>query len=235
MTAAPQLQQAYVLHRRPYRNTSLLLDVLSADHGRVGLVARGGQRNALLQPFQPLLLGWRGRHELRSLTGVEAAQMLPPLQGESLYCGLYLNELLVRLLHRDVPQLALFATYAETLNQLLERTSHADVILRRFEFQLLDELGYGFSLTRQGNGQLLTGTARYRFYTDAGLLADADGPYLGKYLLAMAAGDWQDNVRRQARDLMREALLPLLGDKPLLSRQLFRGAGKMHSGAQGGD
>lgn len=224
MSSGQGLQQAYILHRRPYRNTSLLLDAFTASNGRLALVARGGQRNALLQPFQPLLIGWRGRDELRSLSRVEAGQLLPSLQGEALYCGLYLNELLVRVLHRDVPHDAVFSGYAQALAALLDRTVHADVALRRFEFLLLDELGYGFSLQQQADGQPLARSGRYRFEADTGLRADPSGYYQGDCLLAMVAGDWHHEARRQARNLMREALAPLLGDKPLLSRQLFRGA-----------
>ncbi|MEE4251313.1 MAG: recombination protein O N-terminal domain-containing protein, partial [Alcanivoracaceae bacterium] len=85
----------WVLHRRPYRNTSVIVDLLSADSGRVSAIARGGQRQPLLQPFRPLWVEWRGRGELRTLGTIEPAGIAYALQGEALYCGLYLNEILV--------------------------------------------------------------------------------------------------------------------------------------------
>ena len=97
--------RAFVLHTRRYRENSLLVEALTREHGRVGLVARvgsGRRRPAkeALQAFRPLLVLWQGRGELQSLTHWEATDSWPPLHGERLLSGLYLNELVIRLTGR---------------------------------------------------------------------------------------------------------------------------------------
>ncbi|MCC1495610.1 DNA repair protein RecO [Alcanivorax sp. 1008] len=216
----------WVLHRRPYRNTSVIVDLLSADSGRVAAIARGGQRQPLLQPFRPLWVEWRGRGELRSLGAIEPAGVAFALQGEALYCGLYLNEMLVRLLHRDDAHPELQEVYAATLAALAAKELPVDIILRHFELRLLDLIGYGLSLDQDANGQPLLSGLRYRLSPGQGLLLDVSGPFSGEILNDIAAGHWHDEARRLARDLMREALSPHLGGRPLVSRSLFRNAGK---------
>jgi DNA repair protein RecO (recombination protein O) len=102
------LQPAYILHSRPYRESSLLLEAMGREHGRIGLVARGarGARSRwknMLQPFRPLLLSWTQRGELGTLTGADQVASPPALAGESLFCGLYANELMIRFLQRSDP------------------------------------------------------------------------------------------------------------------------------------
>ena len=166
-----------------------------------------------------------GRSELKTLRAVEADGAPVALAGEALYCGLYLNELLIRLLHRDDPQDTLLPLYQETLEALAGDATPADVLLRRFEYRLLDALGYGFSLEVDVEGQAIDPAARYHLVPDQGLMADIRGHYPGGVLLAIAAEAWEADSRRLARDLMRAALAPHLGDKPLRSRELFRPGG----------
>lgn len=140
-------QLAFILHARAYRETSLLLECLTRDHGRVGLVARGVRRErsrtprALLQPLVPVRLGWNGRGELATLTQVEAAALGFDLGGDALLCALYLNELVLRITPRQDPHPELFADYTETLARLARGDSQAWT-LRRFERDLLAHLGY---------------------------------------------------------------------------------------------
>ncbi len=222
MATSEQRVRVWLLHRRPYRNTSLILDCLAQGHGRIGVVARGGRRDPQMQPFRPLLMTLSGRSELKTLRHVEADAAAVPLYGEALYCGLYLNELLVRLLHRDDPQDALLPLYQHTLEALAQAQLPADILLRRFEYQLLDQLGYGFSLEQDVSGQAIRADARYHLLPDQGLVAEQRGVYLGADLLAVAAEQWQPASRKLARQLMRAALAPHLGDRPLRSRELFR-------------
>ncbi len=124
-TTRVSLQPAYVLHHRPYRDSSLLLEIFTPDHGRVGLVARGARSPksrlyGVLQPFQPLLISWVGRGELATLSGAEANGPPQRLQGKSVISGFYINELLLRLLHRHDPHAALFDGYARTLPLLAQ-------------------------------------------------------------------------------------------------------------------
>lgn len=227
MATSEQRCQVWLLHRRPYRNTSLILDCLAEGAGRIGVVARGGRRDPQMQAFRPLLMTLTGRTELKTLRQVEALGPQVPLVGQALYCGLYLNELLVRLLHRDDPQDALLPLYRHTLDALAANDTPLDVLLRRFEYQLLEQLGYGFSLEHEVAGQAICDSARYHLVPDQGLVADSRGSYLGADLLAIAAEQWQADSRRTARALMRAALAPHLGERPLRSRELFRaGAGR---------
>lgn len=228
------LQPAYVLHRRPYRDTSALLDVFTAEHGRLTVVARGLRRPARkaagshLEPFQPLLLSFSGRTDLKTLTASEHAGESFALRSDRLYSGLYLNELLVRLLHRHDPHPHLFAAYGDTLRALAGDAA-LDGLLRRFELKLLEELGYRLRFDSLGvTESAVEESACYRFDPGSGLLfceqgpGNAAGTYRGSELQAMAAGDFDGTARSAAKRLLREALAVHLGDRPLNSRTLFR-------------
>lgn len=229
------LQPAYILHSRPYRDSSLLLEVLTAEQGRISLVARGARRktrggsgSALLQPFVPLLLSFSGRTELKNLNATEAAGRPLPLPGERLFSGLYLNELLVRLLHPHDPHPQIFAAYGSTLGALASG-EEIDDSLRRFEFALLGELGYGFELDIDGSsGEAVQAREWYHYHPDYGLVArgavvEAARPaFSGADLLALAANDFGGGARLTAKRLLRLVLAHQLGDAPLRSRELFR-------------
>lgn len=227
-------QPAYVLHSRPYRDTSLLLELLTPEYGRLGLVARGARRKtrggsngALLQPFKPLLVSFAGRGELKTLTAVEVAGGEHRLLGQRLYSGLYMNELLVRVLHRHDPHPTLFAAYGDALEKLATAAGLEEG-LRRFELILLDELGYSFDLSVEGDtGEAVIGEGWYQFRPGCGLVARRDlaepgaPAYAGSDLLAMAAGNLGGELAATAKRLLREALVEHLGGQPLKSRDLF--------------
>jgi len=167
-------EPAYVLHARAFRETSQLLEVFSAGHGRMGLLARGakggkgGGRAALLQPFTPLIVSWQGRGELPQLVDVEPAGLAPRLLGDALMAGFYANELLVQLLNRSEAQSALFARYALLLSQL----AAGDLAwpLRCFERDLLTAIGFELPLDSDQAGQPIAPEARYRWLGEAGAL-----------------------------------------------------------------
>jgi len=231
------LQPGYVMHSRPYRDSSALLDVFTAEYGRISLVARGTRRQsrrgsgaALLQPFIPLLLSFSGRSELKTLVATEPAQGVFMLRGERMFSGMYMNELLVRLLHRHDAHPVLFSAYDRAL-KALAGSSVVDTVLRRFEMSLLDELGYKFALEVDGaSGEAVHPTLWYRYDPGYGLVASGAAvdrhttAYLGSDLLAMASGDFGGPARLAAKRLLREALAVHLGDTPLRSRELFRTA-----------
>jgi DNA repair protein RecO (recombination protein O) len=237
------LQPAYLLHRRPYRESSQLLELLTAQYGRVGAVARGlrrrsrgGSPGALLQPFSPLLVGLVGRGELKNLAGVETGGGLAPLQGDALLSGLYVNELLVRLLHRDDPQPGIFASYAAVL-AALAGGEPIEPALRRFECELLEALGYAFAFDRDARGgRPVEAAGRYVFEPGVGLYAQPPGAggstFAGADLLRVATGDFGDSAGRAAKGVLRSALGELLGERPLRSRQLF--LRRRERGGQGG-
>ncbi|NIR62124.1 MAG: DNA repair protein RecO [Gammaproteobacteria bacterium] len=224
------LQPAYVLHQRPFRNTSLLLELLTPGHGRVGLVARGvrtqrSRLRPLLQAFRPLLVSWSGRGELGTLTGVEGAERAPSLQGRALLAGFYLNELLVRLLGRHDPHADLFTAYHDALQALAG--SWGEAALRIFEKRLLQALGYGLVLEHEvERGRALEPEALYCYRLEHGPVpakaGEAGLTVHGATLLALARERLESaRALREAKALTRAALGLYLGDRPLKSRDLF--------------
>ncbi len=233
------LQPAFVLHSRPYRDTSALVELFTAEHGRLSVVARGarrqgkkGGRGGLLQPFVPLLASFSGRAELKTLGALESAGPPLVLAGERVFSGLYVNELLVRLLHRHDPHPQLFAAYSDAL-RALAGDAEQDTVLRPFELLLLRELGYTLALDVDGqSGAAIDPGAHYQFHPEQGLVAVAGAAprgvatYAGGDLLLLAAGDFGGPARATAKYLLREVLRHHLGDAPLRSRELFRASGE---------
>ncbi|MEE4378460.1 MAG: DNA repair protein RecO [Candidatus Competibacteraceae bacterium] len=225
-----ELQPAFVLHRRPYRNTSLLVDVLSRDHGRISMVARGarGPRSrlkAVLQPFLPLLLSWSGRGELSNLTTAEATGPTVRIPAKRLLSGFYINELLLRLLQPHDPY-PLFDDYHQTLQDLAE-FEYEEPVLRIFEKRLLAELGYGLLLDSEAPGNNpIEPTKRYRYILEQGPIAvEGDGAGItlsGKALLALHSESFDDSsVLREVKRLTRAALEMRLQGRPLKTRTLL--------------
>ncbi|MGH8444249.1 MAG: DNA repair protein RecO, partial [Solimonas sp.] len=162
------LEPAYLLNRRPYSDSSLLLEAFTREHGRIGLVARGARGaksklRGLLQPFNPLLLSWNASGELATLTAAESAGPALVLAGERVFYGWYLNELLLRLLQRQDAHPALFEAYALAVQQLPGEAEHAQDALRLFEKALLAEIGYGLLLPDDLRADL-----RYHYDDDQG-------------------------------------------------------------------
>ena len=211
-----QLEPAWILSVRPYRETSALVEAFARQSGRTGLVARGvrSARNRLrgvLQPFQPVLLSFSERGELGTLTAAEAGGPPVALRGEAVFSGWYLNELVLRLLQRRDPHPQLFDYYAEALTALPEPGAAA--ALRRFEKRLLGELGYGLQLPEP-----VERDRWYAFDPESGLRLAEPGPsnYRGESLRALAEETFDtDESLRDARRLMRAALRPHLGDRAL--------------------
>ena len=219
---------AFVLHTRPWRETSLIVDVLTRHHGRIGLVARGARRQTSslktrLIPFQPLTLSWFGKSQLRTLHAAEWQGGGLMLRGHALMCGFYLNELLLRLLPDGDAHESLFDLYAVTLSAL-NRENDVEPVLRRFELDLLSELGYAQPLGHLDNHDALQPGSRYSYTLGHGVTAwQRDTPgYLGKTLLDLASGDLSDPITlAEGKILMRSLLAYYLGDKPLATRQLL--------------
>jgi DNA repair protein RecO (recombination protein O) len=224
---------AYVLHHHDYGETSLLLEMFTRRHGRLGVVAKGARRarsplRAALIPFQPLVMGFSGRGELPTLTAAEPAGAAPAIAGEALFCGLYLNELLLRLLHRHDPHERLFESYSEALGRLGEGVD-TESALRVFEKRLLEDIGFGLVLDHDvQDGAPLRPGQLYRYLPERGPVpahvADNEGIAVqGASLLALAREHLDDaNELREVKHLMRALLARHLGERPLTSRGLFR-------------
>ena len=227
----------YLLHSRPYRDSSLICDFLLEHHGRVALLYKGvrkagkqGAKGRLLQPFAPLAISFDGRNELKSGRMLEAAGVAAFLVGAQLYSGLYVNELLMRLLQREEPCPSLFEYYRQVILAL--ESGPLESTLRRFERQLLLELGYELTLLWDESGEPILPDHLYLYIPDQGFSlatsATLDQPlrqrcFQGRHLLAIEQHDYDEpEVAQAAKRLSRLALAPHLGDKPLHSRELFK-------------
>ena len=224
------LEPCYILHSRKYRDTSLILELFGAETGRHAAVARGArsQRSKLrgqLQPFTPLLVSVRGRAELKTCAQVDFRGNAYGLKGEELILGLYINELLYKLLGVQEPLPALFAAYEELLGELSQRPGQLKPA-RRFELTLLRELGYGIDFTCEAaTGKAVTPGQSYRYVVREGFYpvpSDEGGALSGADLLAIAEGCLDKVEEAALRRITRLSLHHLLGDKPLKSRDLFR-------------
>ena len=224
---------AFVLHSYPFRETSLILDVFSRAHGRLAIVARGARRpksalRGLLMNFQPVLLSWFGKGEVRTLHSAQWQGGQPYLQGTALMCGFYLNELMINLLARDDAHARLFDYYRATLYRLAHESDHA-ATLRCFEKHLLQELGYALVLQQEaGSDKAIQANTSYRYVLERGPVLDDGGaraglPVSGKTLLDMAADDYADAMTaQQSKQLMRVLLNHHLGGKALHTRELIK-------------
>lgn len=224
---------AFVLHSRPLRETSQIISFFSRESGRFSAVCRAGKgksaRGVAVQPFSLLQIGCTGKTDLKTLVSSEPLETRV-IQGNNLYVGLYLNELLMRLVHEHESHPQLFDHYSFLTRKLV---TEADIepLLRMFEFTLLQDIGYGFALDMDSStGEPVEPAKDYVLEQGEGMrLAGAkDSPGIsisGQHLQAMAIGDFSDpGVRKAAKQLARLALSPHLGDKPLMSRELFRGS-----------
>ena len=230
-----QLQPAYVLHHRPYRDTSRILELFTRDYGRVSVFARGARSarkagtalTSILQPFNRLLISWSGKGEAGQLTAAEfdgAVSTLPP---DRLVSGFYLNELLLKLFARHDSHPEVFSLYGTTLDALKVDTEGVRP-LRLFEKRLLDALGYGLALERDVDADRpLDARYAYRYRLDRGAMridgvAEGVDIFSGRTLLAVAREDFSDSaVCAEARVLLRGALDLCLEGKELRTRQVM--------------
>lgn len=233
-------EAGFVLHSYPFKETSVVAEVFTRNHGRVALIARGARRPAsalrgLMQPFSPLLLSWFGKAELKTLHAAEWQGGLMAPQGRALMCGFYLNELLLRLLARGDPHEMLYDRYLATLEQLAGDACATDYerILRRFEKNLLSEIGYGATFDVDADsGAPVQAQLRYVFQPERGALHALEGikasgqpgcPVSGQTLLDLAADRFErQSTLVEAKALMRTLINHTLGAKPLYTRQLLR-------------
>jgi DNA repair protein RecO (recombination protein O) len=227
------LEPAFVLHQRPYRDSSQLLECMTAAHGRMGLVARGSRRaktgqRALLQPFAPLKVSWVRRGDLGRLTNVEADGASHALEGQRLLAGFYANELLLRLTARGDPNPDVFSCYSRCLARLAASQSMART-LRVFELELLRALGYGLELDGDSaTGEPLRADLSYVYELELGFRraehADSDEDhYPGRDLLALRDLKLDDDASlRTAQRLLGRALKAHLGERPLNSRLVLQ-------------
>lgn len=232
MRGQVQQEPAYVLHRRPWRETSLMVDVFSLNSGRVTVIARGANSaksplKAQLQPFQPLVLDWVGRGDLKTLTQTDVRPGPSLTKTLALYSGLYVNELLQRTLPMDDPNPTLFAAYIDLLHEL-SRAPDVEPVLRRFEKAFAEELGYSFAWDQTTDtGETVAIDRQYYYDPEQGILARPSETarlrgLSGATLQALAAGDLESpDCRRVAKRVTRVLVDFLLQGRELNSRRFF--------------
>lgn len=232
-----QDQPVYILHQRPFRDTSQIVEVFSRDYGRLSVVSRGSRSpksrlKAIMQPFQALQVNWSGRGEMPSLGQVETANTrIPLLKSRVLPCAFYMNELIMRLLYKHDVHEDIFELYQRTLYALAQ-AEDLERELRLFEKSLLQFLGFGLSLDVDSDtGAAVLNDRNYIYYIEHGPVEAGNHQDKGRHalsirghsLLCFQAGDLSDKaVRKDVKSLMRYVLAYYLGDKPLKSRELFR-------------
>lgn len=228
-----QQEPGYVVHTRPYSETSLFAELFSRHYGRLTAIAKGARRQkskfrGALLPFRRLQVGWTGRSSLPVLTLAEPAETWVDVSGQSILCGFYINELVIKLLHRYDAHPELFDYYADAMRRLRggEGREH---VLRSFEKRLLAELGYAMNLDYEADGQRAIDPARtYRYVPHRGAVADGSDreqgvPVSGAALQALrdeTFGD--DRTLQECKRLMRVMISHQLENRPLHARKLFR-------------
>ncbi|MDR3298510.1 MAG: DNA repair protein RecO [Candidatus Accumulibacter sp.] len=223
-------QPAFVLHTYPFRETSLIVEAFARDFGRVALMARGARRprsalRGVLMAFQPLEISWAGKGEIKTIIKAEWQGGQPLLSGRALFCGYYLNELLLVLLPREDPHARLFSVYAETLRRFADGPKESDI--RLFERAFLQELGYGLTLKHDEQGRPIDQARYYAYEIERGpvCLREDDEAALaisGKTLIDLYAGDLSDpRSLLEAKQLMRTLIAHYLGGKGLETRKIF--------------
>ncbi|PSB91640.1 DNA repair protein RecO [Candidatus Pandoraea novymonadis] len=226
-------QPAFVLHSYPYRETSLIIDVLTRDYGRLALIAKGAKRphsalRGVLQKFQPFALAWSGKAELRTLIKAEWVGGLRPLEGDALLSGFYLNELIVRFCAREDSHEKLFNRYLATLHHLAQDESPG-IILRVFERVLLCETGYAVAFDRcVQTGSRVLPERHYVFDPECGVRPTyGDEPVewpivTGQTLIDIQQDDYSRvKTVQQCKSLMRFLLNYHLGGVPLNTRKIL--------------
>ena len=239
MTPPAESQPAFVLHKRAFRETSVVVELLSREFGRVGGVVRGAKgrrrRTHHIEPFAEVSATWRGNGELVNVLHCELVSAWP-LRGDRLFAGLYMNELLIKMLNHGDPCVDLFAHYQRALALL---SSHGagdtpgngdlEPVLRAFERRLLDETGYGLTFDVDvRSGRPIQRNATYRLVPGEGfsaLVEPRQQPALtltGAQIAAIDQGEFGDDaIRKAAKRVFRGAVALRLGNRRLATRDLF--------------
>lgn len=226
-----QQQPGFILHHRPFRDTSQILDIVTRDHGKIAVVARGsrGAKSRLagvLRPFLPLRVSWVAKSDLGTLTGAEAAGPPSGVTGDAMLSAYYVNELLLNFLHRYDPQQEIFDLYEQVLGALA-RSHEIAPSLRSFEIEFLSLLGYALNLDHiSGSSDPLKDEQFYEYRVEQGPVpverSDGRMVFDGKTLRSIASQEFEkDETLRAANRLLRDVITWHLGGKELKSRKVL--------------
>jgi len=221
------LTPAFLIHRRAFKDTSLLLDFFTRDYGRIRLVGRGARGSKTnTQTFQRLNISFSGKGDLKTLTNWEVNDTPRTIKNDALIFSMYVNELISRLLHEHDPHPELFELYWQFVRSIVEIDSDKHQwLLRLFENELLNELGYGVEFLSDINDNEINPNGYYEYLDQTGFRVSNTGKISGKMIFQLFTANVDDMPNTEqlkvCRDLNRSRLNPLLGDKPLKSRSLF--------------
>jgi DNA repair protein RecO (recombination protein O) len=228
-------EPGFVLHQYNYRETSQILEIFTRDHGRISVLAKGARRpkkksgRHYVRPFQQYRFSWSGRGELPAMIGAEEVAPSVELSGNAIYCGFYINELLMRMVHKHDPHERLFGIYSESM-QRLAVGRNLEASLRLFEKYLLLESGYALNLEHEGDtANPLQAHAIYRYLPDQGPVPVSASEDTSRYVtvrgrsLIAYNNDQLDNpeILKEVKQLMRNVIDHMLGFRPLASRRMF--------------
>lgn len=223
-------QKAFILHSRPYSESSLLIDMLIESMGRISVIAKGVRRKrsqlkGILQPFTPLMVQITGKGNVKTLVHVEAISLTLPLYGNALYSAFYLNELIHRVIIAELDVTVLFQAYLDSLQQLAQSV-HPEKVLRKFELILLDFLGYQVDFQHcYATGENVIANMNYQYVAENGFISSLmqnSTSFTGKQLISFATRIFDDDDSlKAAKRFTRMALKPYVGSKPFKSRELF--------------
>jgi DNA repair protein RecO (recombination protein O) len=217
--------QAFLIHRRMYQGSSLLLDFFTKDSGRLRLIARGARKSKTsLQMFQCLSISFKGKGELKSLSQWEVDDQPRRLLGDDLILAMYANELILRLLPENDEYPETFNSYWAFLANLNALdSSEKEYALRNFENQMLEDLGYGLDFSFDINDEHIKEDLQYEFIEHQGFNKNSNGAVSGKALVSLSKQETiTDPIQLTIlKKMNRKRLKSLLGDKPLKSKELF--------------
>lgn len=219
------LIESYVLHTRKYRETSLIVELFTKTEGRVSCIAKGARRtkspfSGVIQPFQSLLVSWKGRSELLTLIHAEPSEFAKDVFYGNIFSAYYLNELILKVTAKGDPDEQLFEFYKDTLNSIRERSDKTEFCIRKFELQLIGCLGYNIDLDRDMSGDMIIDDALYEYKHEVGLVRADDSGISGKALQSLKTGEYYAEYLQPQKRLMRSILSRIIG-KGLYTRDVY--------------
>ncbi len=220
-------RDAFLLHQRPYGNTSVMAEMFTLDNGRISVIAKGAKKPkskffGVLSPFSKLRITYRGKSELKTLTNVDKEDIFSDSFSKLSYTLLYINELLIKILPQGAPQKELFNLYDKFLLEI-KASNEIDIILRRFEIDLLEMLGYGINFINEvDSGQSIDADKLYDFVPELGFKESPNGIFNGKEIISISKLDFENINKKKFKSLTTMAIGYSLDGGDLKSRQIFK-------------
>jgi len=220
-------RDAFLLHQRPYGNTSVMAEMFTLDNGRISVIAKGAKKPkskffGVLSPFSKLRITYRGKSELKTLTNVDKEDIFSDSFSKLSYTLLYINELLIKILPQGAPQKELFDLYDKFLLEI-KTSNEIDIILRRFEIDLLEMLGYGINFINEvDSGQSIDADKLYDFVPELGFKESPNGIFNGKEIISISKLDFENINKKKFKSLTTMAIGYSLDGGDLKSRQIFK-------------